>query len=416
MRSAVNAGMGSEMTDFGERARGLMREKDISLRELSRRTFYDKAHLSRVLNGHKPPGPTLAARLDEELGARGALNELATTARRSGRKASPKRPEMNFDYGSDGQVDEQEALELARRVAVSDVSNETLTRLEAVVDDLAIQYPVTDPGALLRRARQHLSYVATLLDGRKTLEEHRRLLVVGGWLSLIAATSHIDLKQDGAATARLRTAGSLAQHAKHDEIRAWCYETEAWRVLTVGRYQHAIDLSQAAQRLAPKGSSIAVQSLSQEGRAWARLGRQRETYDVIGRVATMVAPMRRPDTPEHHYRYDPDKSVAYMATTLAWLGDPAAESHAREVIGRLRPRGEGEKWPRRLASANIDLALTLLAVNRPDEACAAARNAMLSGRVVPSNYWRAREVVTAAETRSLPEAKELREAYEALPH
>lgn len=306
-------------------------------------------------------------------------------------------------------------VELARRVAAGDVSEETLTRLEAIVDDLAIQYPVADPGVLLRRTRRHLAQVGALLDARKTLDEHRRLLVVGGWLSLIAATSHIDLKQDGAATARLRTAGSLARHAEHDEIRAWCYETEAWRVLTIGGYRQAIELSRAAQRLAPKGSSIAVQSLSQEGRAWARLGRQREAYDVIGRVAKLVSPMRRPESPEHHYRYDPDKSVAYLATTLAWLGDPAAESHAREVIGRLRPREDGEKWPRRLASAKLDLALTLLAANRPDEACDAALSAMLSGRVVPSNYWRAREVLTAVETRSLPEAKDLREAYETLP-
>lgn len=30
---------------------------------------------------------------------------------------------------------------------------------------------------------------------------------------------------------------------------------------------------------------------------------------------------------QHHYRYDPDKSVSYVATALAWVGDPAAESY-----------------------------------------------------------------------------------------
>lgn len=125
--------------------------------------------------------------------------------------------------------DEQDALELARRVAASDVGDETLTRLEAVVDELAIAYSKTPPVALLGRIRQHLTYVNRLLDARKTLSEHRRLVVVGGWLSLLAATVHIDLKQHEAASARLKTAASLAQHAGHDEIRAWCYETEAWR-------------------------------------------------------------------------------------------------------------------------------------------------------------------------------------------
>ena len=53
---------------------------------------------------------------------------------------------------------------------------------------------------------------------------------------------------------------------------------------------------------------------------------------------------------EHHYRYDPDKSVAYVATTLAWVGDPAAESYAREIITRLKPAESTGKsltrcWP-----------------------------------------------------------------------
>ena len=63
---------------------------------------------------------------------------------------------------------------------------------------------------------------------------------------------------------------------------------------------------------------------------------------------------------QHHYQYDPGKSLAYTATTLAWIGDPAAETYAREVIARLAPADDIHKWPRRVASANIDLALTLL--------------------------------------------------------
>lgn len=117
---------------------------------------------------------------------------------------------------------------------------------------------------------------------------------------------------------------------------------------------------------------------------------------------------------EHHYQYDPAKSVAYTATTLAWLGDSAAEGFAREVISRLNPSGDVTAWPRRVASANIDLALVLLMGNRLDEACDAAQKAMMSGRVVPSNHWRALEVVKAVEARKLPEAPDLREAYEGL--
>jgi transcriptional regulator with XRE-family HTH domain len=311
-------------------------------------------------------------------------------------------------------ADEFDALELARRVQASDVGPTTLTRLESAFDELATLYPVKPPQELLSRVRQHSTYVARLLDARKTLSEHRRLLVVGGWLSLFGATLHIDLKQEHAASARLQTAAALAHEAEHPEIAAWCYETEAWRVLTDGEYARAVELAQAGQALAPTGTSAAIQATAQEGRARARLGQAKETYAAIIRVQEMSAALGLPEQTEHHYQYDPAKSVAYTATTLAWLGDKAAEGYAREVIARLSPGDDDTKWPRRVASANIDLALALLIDGRLDEACHAAQRAMLSGRVVPSNHWRALEVVRAVEVRQLPEAGDLREAYQLL--
>ncbi|MFJ2110948.1 helix-turn-helix domain-containing protein [Streptomyces sp. NPDC087850] len=310
--------------------------------------------------------------------------------------------------------DEFEALELARRVQMSDVGAETLNRLERAFDDLAMKYPVTPPQELLKRVLKHSSYVAHLLDAKKTLSEHRKLLVVGGWLSLLGATLHIDLNQQDAATARLQTAATLAQQAEHDEIHAWCFETDAWRVLTDGDYLRALELSQIAQSIAPANTSVFIQATAQEGRARARLGQSKETYSAISRVQQMSAAMKRPDHPEHHYQYDPGKALSYTATTLAWVGDPAAETYAREVISQLAPGDDVTNWPRRAASANIDLALSLLAGDRIDEACVAAQRAILSGRVVPSNHWRALEVVNVVEARKLPEASDLREAYQGL--
>ena len=310
--------------------------------------------------------------------------------------------------------DELDAIELAQRVTASDVGEETIARLEGVADELAIAYPVSPPQELLGRIRLHLGYVSKLLDGRKTLDEYRRLLVVGGWLSLLGATVHVDLRQDAAASARLRTAASLGRQADHDEIQAWCLETAAWRVLTAGDSPKAVQLAQAAQAMAPAGSSAEVQATAQEGRAWARLHQGAETYDAMRRVNALVAARTKPDQPGHHYHYDPEKVTAYSATTLAWLGDPAAESFARELITKLKCSDLNGKWPRRLASANLDLGLTLLVTDRLDEACASTLEALASGYVAPSNRWRALEVIRAVEQRSLPEAHDLREAYEDL--
>ncbi|GAA1566554.1 hypothetical protein GCM10009789_20060 [Kribbella sancticallisti] len=311
-------------------------------------------------------------------------------------------------------ANEAEAIELRQRVAASDVGRATLEQLELAVDELAISYPTASPDMLLLRVRRHLGYVNQLLDVRKTLAEHRRLVVTGSWLSLLAATCSIDLAQRPAAAARLRTAAQLAEHGEHRELSTWCLETEAWQAVTDGDYRRAIKLSQGAQAVAPHGSSAFIQATAQEGRAHARLGHTRETLQVLSRVEHLVAPLKVPDRPEHHYRYDPGKSNAYVATTLSWLGDPGAESIARQVLRELEAPAYGQPRPRRAATARLDLSLALLAGSKPDEAIATTMEAIGSGRLVPSNFWRAKEVIKAIDARGVPEAADLRDAYESL--
>ena len=132
---------------------------------------------------------------------------------------------------------------------------------------------------------------------------------------------------------------------------------------------------------------------------------------MLGRVEALVSLLPVPDRPEHHYRYDPAKSDAYVATTLSWLGDPAAERYARQVLARLETTVDGPPRPRRAASARLDLALALTSTGRPDEAAATALEAVTSGLLVPSNYWRAAEVITAVDGKGIHEAADLREAY-----
>jgi hypothetical protein len=118
-----------------------------------------------------------------------------------------------------------------------------------------------------------------------------------------------------------------------------------------------------------------------------------------------------PDQPEHHYRYDPAKSDAYVATTLSWLGDPAAERYARQVLARVETALDGPPRPRRAATARLDLSLALTATGRPDEAAVIAMDAVTSGLLAPSSYWRAEEVITAVDAHGIPEAAQLRDAY-----
>jgi transcriptional regulator with XRE-family HTH domain len=387
--------------DFAARLRALMAERGIGVLALARLVPCDKALVSRLANGKQQPSRAMAGRIDDVLEAGGELAALAS---------SPvMRPVLATSAGSVD--DELAALELARQAAVSDVGAVTVERLERATDELAVAYPGTPPAELLERVRAYLGYTSRLIGARSTLDEHRRLLAAGGWLSLLAATCLIDLHRDRGALAHLRTAAQFAHETGHAEMAAWCLETRAWQVLTAGDYPKAAQLAQGAQRIAPHGSSAHIQATAQEGRAWARLHADGQTREALARVEKLVSPLPMPDQPEHHYRYDPAKSQAYVATTLSWLGDPAAEDYARQVLARLESASDGPPRPRRAASARLDLSLALVASGRHDEAAGTALEAVTSGRLVPSNYWRAREVIQAVAARGVPEADELGEAY-----
>lgn len=49
--------------------------------------------------------------------------------------------------------------------------------------------------------------------------------------------------------------------------------------------------------------------------------------------------------------------------------------------------------------------------DQPDEAAHEALKAVTSGVLVPSNYWRATEVIRAVESACVPQVRELHEAY-----
>lgn len=377
------------MSEFGAELTRLMDDRGVGVRQLARLVPCNPGHVSNLRSGRDRPSQEMAARLDEVLGACGALLALALTSAVPG-------------------DDEIAALELARRAEVSDVGDGTCELLALAVDDLATAYPGTPPGELLGRVRAYLAYVTGLADVRATLAQKRRLLVSGGWLSVLAATCLIDLHQDPPALACLRTAEQLARETGHAEIAAWCSETRAWQMLTAGEYRRAVTLSLAAQDIAPKGSSAHIQATAQEGRAWARLGDGRQTRRALAAVERLVSPLPPPERPEHHYVYDPPKARVYVSTTLAWIGDHAAEPAAREILAALEDDGTR---PRRVALARLDLALALTAAGRHDEAAAQAMSAVESGRLAPVDRPRVREIVAAVTSRAAPGAAGLAEAY-----
>lgn len=388
------------MDDFAERLTAAIAARGLGVRALARRVHCDPALISRLAAGKQNPSPKIAALLDEELVAGRTL----TGSPRSTPRAAAG-PERGLD-------DELAAIEISRRASSTSVGEATVGRLEQAVDDLAVSYSHLTPGVLLRRVRGYLDYATGLIDGKVTLGEHQRLLVTTGWLSLLSATCLIDLRRFPAAAAHLRTAAELARETGQAEIAAWALETKAWQLVTDGAYERAVALSQAAQRTAPQEGSAVIQATAQEARAWARLGAGRETRAALARAETLASPLPQPDRPEHHYRYDPGKAETYIATTLAWVGDPAAAGYARDVLRRLEDPCTGPRRPRRVELARLDLALALTASGELDEAAGMVGAAITSGLLVPSNSWRAKEVIDAIDEQGVSTVEVLRDAFD----
>ena len=407
--------MGTPQSDFnpqpvntrlGDELRRLRKAAKLTQQALADRVYYSRSYIALIETGREHPSAEAVERIGRSLQDDGLLSALH-------RKVTSLGDSSDHD-GLDSQTadDELDALELSRRVEASDLGAETLDRLHRAVDSLALDYAHIAPTHLLPQVRRHLGYVTQLIAVRKTVDQQRQLLVTGGWLSLLAATLHIDLRDRTAADAHLATAEQMARHAGHREILAWCLETRAWDVLTEGNYHGALVLSQQAQAMAPQGNSAHIQATAQEGRARARMGQPVETQDALRRMHQLVSHLPRPEQPEHHYQYDPAKSVSYTATTLAWVRDAAAEDYAREALAQMQSPADGTPRPRRAAAARLDLGLALLAANKPDEAGATAQDAIATGRLVPSNHWRVEEILAAVETSGVREASALREAYE----
>src|SRR5690606_27844112 len=85
------------------------------------------------------------------------------------------------------------------------------------VDLLCRAYPVVPAATLRDRTPKRLAQVTRLLSGRITLDQHRELLVITGWLTALLGCAHYDLgEREDAETAR-QAAYEMGRQVGHGE-------------------------------------------------------------------------------------------------------------------------------------------------------------------------------------------------------
>ncbi|MER6510342.1 hypothetical protein ABT158_26210 [Nonomuraea sp. NPDC001636] len=248
-------------------------------------------------------------------------------------------------------------MELAQQLQASDVGTGTLEALAEAVDLLCRAYPVVPAGTLRDRTQKRLAQINRLLAGRLTLDQHRELLVITGWLTALLGCVHYDLgEREEAETAR-RAAFEMGRQVGHGELMGWAHEMSAWFALVEGRYEDVVTSARMGQAVAGTSSAM-VQLTLQEARGLARIGDRREADRALTRGAEVLSSLPMPDHPDHHFVFDHAKWVFYAATCYTWLADDdRAEEHARETI-QMHTRPDGTfNAPMRVADAHIDLGI-----------------------------------------------------------
>jgi tetratricopeptide (TPR) repeat protein len=250
-----------------------------------------------------------------------------------------------------------DTLDLTRLAGMSDISAGAIDALDEAADLLCRAYPTTPAATLRDRTKRRLKQVLDLLAGRVTIDQHRDLLVIAGWMAAILGCVHYDLGEREEAEAARQAAYQWAKQAGHSELMGWAWEMSAWFALTEGNYEQLIDSAQAGQPIAGT-SNAGVQLALQEAKGWAHIGDRANTDEALTRGAGILGKLPMPSHREHHFVFDHTKYLYYAAACYTALGDDErAEEYALEVIAsHQRPDGSTNA-PMRTAEARIDLGI-----------------------------------------------------------
>jgi transcriptional regulator with XRE-family HTH domain len=289
---------------LGAALRRLRSLRHLSQDELGRLAGYDGSYVGAVERAAVRPSRELVAALDRALDAAGGLVALWRFADQEwqlqaslGAAADPPAglhgPAADWTPAAPGAAAGPppdavvEAMELVRLAEASDMGAEALAGVERTVQRLRGAAASAPPGSLLPAVRAQRRYLATLLGGRLTVAQRRRLLVAAGWLSVVLARLHFEAGERDAAEASREAALRLARQAGNAELVAWALEAGAWWALVDGRFREAVELARAGQDRAPPASAAAVQLALHEAQAWRRLGDRQEADGALRQAALL---------------------------------------------------------------------------------------------------------------------------------
>ena len=206
------------------------------------------------------------------------------------------------------------------------------------------------------------------------------MLVLAGWLALLAGCVEYDLGRPADAGAARRLALSLGAETGHAGITGWAHEMTAWMALTSGNYRGAIAAARAGSDAAPR-QGVAIQLAAQEAKAWARVGDRRQVAASLDRGRQLLGELPQPGDLRNHFVVDPAKFDFYAMDCYRELGEVAAAARLASAViaGATDPDGT-ERAPMRIAEARLTLAVAAATEGDLEQAVSLSRQALSAGR------------------------------------
>lgn len=381
---------------FGDALRRLRGSR--SVRDVALLASCGKSHVSDLENGKRQPTATIAAALDQALGARGELIALADV--RPG--SSP--------------LDQADALQqgLHQTLAAGPLTDASLDEWEYTVGRHGRATRYRPEGELLPELLADFTDLRLVLTHRQAAPARRRLTIAVAQMSGLMALTLLKLG-DGRARAWWRTGRAAAAAAEDRATLSWMYAQEAYQLYYGGDMEGAVELAARAQHLAGGlpcvGPALAAPL---EARALAVLRQRDGAVEALSRAE--VALERLPETERIGSAFGYSESQLRFHAGNAWthLGEVERAAEQQERALELYPlRDHTDR-------ALIALDQAIGAAIRGDAAGAAAR-ATTTIVDLPDEHrsaliiYRAREVAARVpEARTVPEVRVLREVL-ALP-
>lgn len=273
-----------------------------------------------------------------------------------------------------------DTLEIVSRLNISDVNEAALDAIRITVDKLCSEYSTRAPNELIFEGRQWLRRLVELQESRLTLRQRRDTLELAGWLALLVGCLEYDSGHRNAAEATRRAALTLGVESNSLGVQGWAHEMRAWFALTAGDYRGVVAAAEAGQ-VAAGQHSVGVQLIAQEAKAYARMGRRDEMQDALERGRVLLDSMPYPENIRNHFVVDPAKFDFYAMDCYRHVGNnDLARELSQEVITASTDFDNRERWPMRIAEAQITLGVVAARDGDLDEAVARGRRALRGDR------------------------------------